>query len=169
MKVRFKDELYDLEYSSERYNLHETVNEIFYEVSGEIEFEDELEELETEVDLIHKAISAKNVKALESLSIDTLEEYYSFEIVRESLKEVLESNGYEVSESKASLSLYVINDNNEEVRMADHKRPAYTTNGLDYHEHEYGQELVNKKGEFTKEELKSVGLRVDSEEGVFYL
>ena len=169
MKVRFNNELYDLEYKTDRYHLHDEVNDIYFEVSGEIEFEDELEELEQEVEKIHESISEKDADKLEQLSIDTLEKYYNFEIVKESLKEVLESNGYEVAESKASLSLYVINDNDEEVRIADHKRPAYTTNGLDFNDHEYDQQLINKKGEFTKNQLESVGLKVNSEEGVFYL
>lgn len=168
MKVRFNKLLYDLEYSCERYHLHDAVNDVFIDVSSEIEFEDEIQELEVEVEAIHKSISNQDFKDLDTRIIDGLVDSYSFEIVKKDLKELLLSNGYEVNTSNVSLSLYVTNDNNEQVRIADHKRPAFTTNGLDYQDHEYKYQLINKEGAFTKKDLENVGIKI-KEDGMFYL
>src|SRR5690625_3184026 len=115
MRVRFENEIYNLEYSSDRRILHEVIEEYVGELEDEV-----LEELE----LAHELISNKDVKGL----IDGFFVYSELVFLEveenEMLKDALESAGYKVESSNVSRSLYAINDNGEEVRISNHKRPA---------------------------------------------
>lgn len=44
-------------------------------------------------------------------------------------------------------------------RISEHKRPGYPINEFCFEDHEYGKELINKKDEFTKQQLEGLGFK----------
>jgi len=147
MRVRFENEIYNLEYSSDRRILHEVIEEYVGELEDEV-----LEELE----LAHELISNKDVKGL----IDGFFVYSELVFLEveenEMLKDALESAGYKVESSNVSRSLYAINDNGEEVRISNHKRPAVEQNGI-YEKVEYEKEIITKNNIVYLRQLKEGG------------
>lgn len=162
--IKFKNEVYDLERNFERKLLHEALDESVIEYYDGLEMD---EEAEREVEEAHEAISDRNEKALDGIIIGMSD--VSFEEVSQNvlLEEALKEAGYIVESSNVSRSLYVINDKNQEVRIADHKRPAAPTIGGNYVDHEYDNELIIKDNKVTSSELSRYGIKL--EEGDYYL
>lgn len=151
MEIRFGNTAYNLDRSGFRKLLHDAVDEAAYDLELD---DDMLEELEQ----VHALISSKNVDAL--LDGFFLNGHILFYPVEHDdfLKNALEEAGYKVTQSFASFSLYVINDDGEEVRISNHKRPAYERNDGLYDEHEYENEIIIKDNIVKIHDLKANGI-----------
>jgi len=158
--IKFNNELYELDIRQIRRLLHEALDEAVYE-SDEV-----TEEMEEELQEAHGMISNEDEEGLDGFMIGY--DIY-LEKVEETaqLEEALKEAGYEVQSSNVSRSLYVINDEDEEVRIADHKRPAAPTVGGNYVEHEYENEIFVEDNKITAQELSCYGIEL--EEGEYYL
>lgn len=158
--IKLNNELYDLSMRQTRALLHQELDRLVYEL------EDVTEEMEEELAEAHELISAKDETALDSFMIgyDIYLETVSGNV---QLEEALKDAGYEVQSSNVSRSLYVANDEEEEVRIADHKRPAVQTVGRNYVDHEYENELFVEDNKVSADELKRFGIYL--EEGEYYL
>ncbi|SFH68482.1 hypothetical protein [Pisciglobus halotolerans] len=158
--IEFKNNIYDLSIAGLRRMLHEALDEEFYNV-----FEDPQEDEQEELQKAHELISAQDATKLAEHMIGY---DISFMLVKEKdmIEEVLKESGYEVEKSNVSRSLYAINDSGEEVRISDHKRPAYQVKGaVGYVEHEYEKELIVEENKVTKAQLINVGFsRLGQEE-----
>ena len=66
-----------------------------------------------------------------NISVELIE---NSEIVENALIEA----GYQVTRSNHGVSLYAVNDNGEEIRISDHKRPPIIQGNVPIHEHEEG-------------------------------
>lgn len=157
MRIKFENEVYDLESRHERYLLHQAT----YEYTEELEWTDELEE---ELEEINKLISNQDYANL--INRYFFESDIIFLEIEEDglLEEALVSAGYKVESSNVSRSLYVINDDGEEVRISDHKRPAVEQNGI-YTEHEYDKELIVKDNIVFGRQLRRNGFsKLDKDE-----
>ena len=176
MIVRFNGQNFDLELSSARKFLHDAVDEMAIEIENMWIDDEESDEFWEQVQKIHNAISEKDVEALTNCHTypdgfdDIMDE------VKKDLKDVLEESGYNVQKSCASSSLYIkLNpdddwyDEEAVIRISDHKRPGFAINEFSFGEHEYGKDLINKKGEFTKQQLEDLGLQIKSEDDIFYI
>src|SRR5690625_316817 len=152
MKIRFENEVYDLECRELRRALHEEVDNYVYELDAELfdEYQDDLGE-------IHELISNKNIDGLvDGYFFDGEVNFFTVES-DELLFDALIQSGYEVEKSNVSRSIYVINDEGEEVRISDHKRPAVEQNGI-YEEHEYENEIIVKENIIKLAQLKAKGI-----------
>lgn len=169
--IYFESTLYDLTDNIDRYYLHNAVDELTSNLSSELfinDYEEEEAELMSNCDKAHKAISSQDAKALKTIDLEGVVDYHSFTVVEKSLEEILKEEGFKVEHSLASDSLY-ITVNSQQVRISDHKRPA-VIDGFSAIEHEYeGGELISKTGTFTKNELASVGIELNSNETIYYL
>lgn len=161
--IEFNGNIYDLENSAERKFLHEDLDTEFQTV-----YEEPTEEAEEELQEAHSLISAKDAKGLSDMLVGF---DISFSLIKPEnmIAEALNSAGYHVEESNVSRSIYAINDNGEEVRISDHKRPAYQADGaVGYIDHEYNNELIVSDNKVTKSQLIQAGFgRLGTEE--FYL
>ncbi|MDW0113747.1 hypothetical protein QT711_11165 [Sporosarcina saromensis] len=131
--IKLNEWIYDLTASEyERKLLKESIDKLAYDNNPEYE---ELEELLEEV---KSAIDAQDEEAL--LKSDLWEVDVNLEKVNEKelVVNTLRAAGYQVEESNVSSSLYAINDNGDEIRIADHKRPAIVEGNFAIHEHEEG-------------------------------
>lgn len=115
-------------------------------------------ENEANIDKVHQAISSKNVDKIEQALFKLDIPGYSLDIQPvETLYDKLIENGYPVSCSGISDSLYTINDFGEEVRISDHVRPSYGENGI--YNHEYTNELIlDKDKKVTEDDLINEGI-----------
>lgn len=166
--IKFKNEVYDLESSHERYLLHSDLNEEFEKEFNWMDYEEEDEkELEIELAKAHELISNRDESTLNTHSIGFGCELL-FECVEEEilLINALRKNNYQVEKSNASRSLYVINDKGEEVRIADHKRPGYEFGG-GFYEHEYENEIIVKNNTVYKKQLEKSGITLAENSYVF--
>lgn len=177
MQIRFNQLLLDLEIPGHRHTLHSELDEVADAFSREYESmtpDFDLDEFWNDIQKIHDLISAKDYKALETVTFTDNNVYmewtHTFEVVEKDLHEVLIENGYEVVKSDASSSLYVKLDG-KEIRISDHKRPGYSAEGSigTILEHEYDAQLIKEDNEFTKTELEELGLEVKSDKTVFYM
>ena len=164
--IKVNNELYDLSIAGLRKMLHEEIDTLFWNQEGEYI----TEEMEEELQEAHDMISAQDEDGLDGFIIDgaDMDGSIYFEKVSEDtyLEEALTGAGYKVEKSNASRSLYVINDEGNEVRIADHKRPAYEVNGL-YTDHEYASELIVEGNAVTASELSRYDIHL--EEGEYIL
>lgn len=139
--IEFNNEVYDLSISGLRKSLHSELDSLFWETYSDTE---DTEELEAELQQAHDMISAQDLNGLGNFLIG-YGELPSFNLVSTDtlLADALTSAGYKVESSHISRSLYVINDDGVEVRIADHKRPGYQVAGqVDYATHEYSNEII---------------------------
>jgi thermostable 8-oxoguanine DNA glycosylase len=167
--IEFKNEIYDLKSSADRYLLHQELDKAW-----ETEFsplwdyvEEDQETLEEELQKAHILISAQDEKGLEEHSIGFSYEL-GFGVVQndEMLVEALKETGYKFEKSAASRSVYVTNKNGKEVRIADHKRPAYEVGGV-FYDHEYDYEIITENNIVSKKQLEQVGIVLTGEK--YYL
>ncbi|MDC3412508.1 hypothetical protein [Terrihalobacillus insolitus] len=102
--------------------VHENVEEVDYEV---------LEEA-------NEAIEDGDEKAL--LNTDLWEMHVNVAVIEENeiIENALVEAGYKVNRSSHGVSLYATNDQNEEVRISDHKRPPIMEGLVPVQEHEAG-------------------------------
>ena len=160
--IEFNGNVYVLENSFERKMLHEDLENAFAELY------DPTEEAYEELQEAHDLISAQDVKGLDGLVIGTTDLVFQEVSQNVLLSEALKEAGYNVEESGGSLSHYVINDNGQEVRISDHKRPAFQTEGsVGYVDHEYENELIVDGNKVTATQLKDFGIELP--EGSYYL
>ena len=155
--------VYDLTFKSDRYHLHQMINDYVYDelTDGTLVEEDE-QEVYDEEEKVHELISNQDGEGLENGSF----EYFFFEVIEHTLVEALKEAGYEVERSNASASLYV-NLNGKEIRISDHKRPAYDSGNGIYLDHEYDAEIITDDNRVTKKQLEKVGINLNEE--VYYL
>lgn len=165
--IKLNNELYDLSIAGLRKALHEEIDNLFWNQEGEYI----TEEMEEELQEAHDMISAQDEDGLDGFIIDgvDMDGNIHFEKVSEDayLEEALKEAGYEVQASNVSRSLYVMNDNGEEVRIADHKRPAAPTVGGNYVDHQYDNELIVEDNKVTAEELSRYSIEL--KEGEYIL
>ncbi|WP_277631538.1 hypothetical protein, partial [Atopococcus tabaci] len=140
--IKFNNELYELDMRQTRRLLHEAIDEAFNEL------DEPTEEMEDELQEAHELISAQDEDGLDGFMVGY--DIY-LEKVQETarLEEALKEAGYQVESSNISRSLYVTNDEGEEVRIADHTRPSVATIGGNYVNHEYENELIVKENKVT--------------------
>lgn len=166
--IEFKNKVYDLESSVDRYWLHTELNEAydkeFYtpDYTGE-----DLQAMDEELETAHDLISAKDEKSLESHTIGFNFEI-EFSVVEKNslLIEALKEAGYEFKNSAASLSVYAMNKSGEEVRIADHRRPSYEVGGV-FYDHEYDHEIIIKDNTVYRKQLEKAGIFLSKEK--YYL
>lgn len=158
--IKLNNELYDLTMRQTRALLHQELDRLVYES------EDVTEEMEEELAEAHELISAQDEKALDDFMIG-YDIYLETVSENTQLEEALKEIGYKVQSSNVSRSLYVINDEGEEVRIADHKRPSAPTVGGNYVEHQYDNELIVEDNKVNSEELSRFSIEL--EEGEYYL
>ncbi|API89064.1 hypothetical protein BKP56_07270 [Marinilactibacillus sp. 15R] len=159
--IKFKNEVYDLESSHERYLLHSDLNEEFEKEFNWMDYTDEdMKEVNQELEKAHELISNRDKSSLNSHSIG-FDCELSFDSVSENtlLINELKINNYQVEKSNASRSLYVVNDKGEEVRIADHKRPGYEFGG-GFYEHKYENEIIVKNNTVYKKEIEKSGIKL---------
>lgn len=156
--IEFQNEVYDLSISGIRRLLHQEIEEAFAEL-----YEPD-EEAYEELEKAHELISAQDAKGL--AAHDIAFEIFFYEIAENDLlAEALEAAGYKVDQSNISKSLYVLNDHGEEVRIADHKRPAYQVSGqVGYTDHEYSNQLIAEDNKITKQQLEHFNINLSKEE-----
>jgi len=157
MRVLFNEEVYELDIAGIRKSLHEEVDNIVYELDPELvdEFMDDLEE-------IHELISAQDLEGLLDGFFFNGEVDFGRVDEDDVLVDALKLAGYEVESSNVSRSIYVINDNGEEVRISDHKRPAILQGNVAIHEHEYDHEIIVDNKVYSRQ-LKAAGINLDKE------
>ena len=159
--IEFNGNIYILENSFERKMLHEDLENAFAELY------EPSEEAYEELQEAHDLISAQDVKGLVAHDI-ALELFFSEARQNDLLAEALKEAGYKVEQSGGSLSHYIINDDGQEVRISDHKRPAFQIEGsVDYVDHEYENELIVDGNKVTPAQLKQFGIELP--EGSYYL
>lgn len=158
--IKLNNEVYDLTMRQTRRLLHEELDSLVYDS------EDVTEEMEDELKTAHELVSNENEKELDEFMIG-YDIYLEAVSENAQLEEALKEAGYTVDKSNVSRSLYVTNDNDEEVRIADHKRPAAATVGGNYVEHEYENEVIAVNNVVASQQLKSVGIQL--EEGEYLL
>lgn len=158
--IEFNNEVYDLEMSFSRKCLHEDLDNAFYDLY------EPTEEMEAELQQAHDLISAQDAKGLDSITIGMSDIRLNLVKQENMIVEVLKEANYQVEESNVSRSIYAINDNGEEVRISDHKRPAYQVEGaVGYTDHQYDNELIVDDNKVTKAQLIAAGFsRLGSEE-----
>lgn len=162
MEIRLENEVYDLEIPYLRKLLHEHVENVFDKVVFEPEDEDY-----NDLEKIHELISAQDVNGL--LKGFFCNGNIHFTTVREDemLLNALKEAGYQVEKSNISRSLYAINDDGIEVRIADHKRPAVEQNGI-WQEWEYDKEIIVKNNIIYGIRLQEVGFsKLPNKEFIF--
>lgn len=152
MLIAFKNDVYDLSISGLRRSLHTEVNDTFSELDGE-----EQDEYQEELETIHTLISEKNASKLEEGFWFNGEAVFSLTEAQEYLEISLKEAGYQVEVSNISRSVYVLNDQQEEMRIADHKRPAFEVNGS-YESHEYAKEIIVSNNKVSSNCLRDNGL-----------
>lgn len=134
--IRFENEVYDLSINGLRKLLHDAVESHIDEL--ELEYSDFIFE---EIDQIHELISSQDINSLiDDFWLDG-DIYFSEVEQTDLLVEALIAAGYKVEKSNVSRSIYAINDNGEEVRISDHKRPAIEQNGI-WSDIEYENEII---------------------------
>ena len=159
--IEFNGNIYILDNSFERKMLHQDLESAFAELY------EPSEEAYEELQKAHDLISAQDVEGLVSHDID-LELFFNEAKQNDLLAEALKEAGYKVEQSGGSLSHYVINDNSQEVRISDHKRPAFQTQGaVDCTEHVYENELIVDGNTVTATQLSDFGIEL--EEGRYFL
>lgn len=158
--IKLNNELYDLTMRQTRDLLHQELDRLVYDS------EDITEEMEEELAEAHELISAQDEKSLDNFMIG-YDIYLESASENTQLEEALKESGYEVQASNVSRSLYVINDEGEEVRIADHKRPSAPTVGGNYVEHQYDNELIVEENKVSSEQLNRFSINL--EEGEYYL
>lgn len=152
--------VFDLNSRVDRRLLHEMIDEYADElIDGDY---DRIDDIEEEKERVHELIRSQDAKAL----YDELLEFFGFNLIENTLQEALINAGYIVEKSKASASLYVKVDG-KEIRISDHKRPAYDSGGGIYEEHDYAGEIITEDNRVTKRQLEEVGINLDEE--VYYL
>lgn len=149
--IKFNNEVYELEIKGLRKMLHDDVDDTFHENVHE-PTEEDYDDLEK----VHSLISAQDVDTLVGGFWANGEICFEKVESDDMLAEALEQAGYNVEKSNASRSLYAINDNGEEVRISDHKRPAIVEGNVAY-EHEYDSELIVKDNIVSLNQLKAKG------------
>lgn len=158
--IEFNGNVYNLENSAGRKFLHEDLDTEFQTV-----YEEPTEEAEEELQEAHTLISAQNAQGLSDMLVGF---DIGFGLIKPEnmIVEALKEAGYKVELSNVSRSFYAINDNGEEVRISDHKRPAYQVEGaVGYVDHEYSNELIVDDNKVTKTQLVKKGFnRLESEE-----
>src|SRR5690625_1246345 len=147
MKILFKNEVYDLELAGMRKSLHQSIENIDVEITDEV-----LNELEQ----IHSLISGKDVVGLIDGYFEHTEHLFLLVEEDDLLEDALRIAGYTVDTSKASKSLYAINDDGVEVRISNHKRPAVEQNGI-WVNHEYEKEIIVDENIVYLNQLKEHG------------
>ncbi|MBC1899085.1 hypothetical protein HCA68_15555 [Listeria booriae] len=160
--IEFKKEVYDLTLPGLRKMLHDEVNEAFNALDGEV-----YDGYEDELDTIQTLISNQAVIALEDGFWANGELTFTRVKENEMLVVALCKAGYKVEESNASRSIYVINDNGQEIRISDHKRPAFQTIGGSYSDHDY-TEVIVEDNTITNKLLRNNGIS-KLEEECYYL
>lgn len=168
--IYFQNKLYNLTDSTDRYFLHDDVDELVGNLSTEL-FQNGYEDDELVLFLAckqaHKYISSQHAHALSTIELEGVTDTHTFTVVEKSLEKILKENGYTVEKSLSG-SLYVTVDD-KQIRLADHKRPAFV-DGFASYEHEYnGGQLISKTGTFTKKELASAGITLNNNETLYYL
>ncbi|MDT0112497.1 hypothetical protein QJV45_18675 [Listeria booriae] len=160
--IEFKKEVYDLTLPGLRKMLHDEVNEAFNALDGEVydRYEDELGTIQT-------LISNQAANALVDGFWANGELTFTCVKENEMLVVALCEAGYKVEESNASRSIYVINDNGQEIRISDHKRPAFQTIGGSYSDHDY-TEVIVEDNTITNKLLRNNGIS-KLEEECYYL
>lgn len=153
--------VYNLMCRVDRRFLHQMIDDYAYDELATDDFETE-EQIEEERQRVHELITNQDGKSLEN----GLFEFFNFEVIKHTLQEALEEAGYEVAKSNASSSLYV-KLNGKEIRISDHKRPAYDSGDGIYEEHVYDAEILTDDNRVTKKQLEEVGIKLDEE--VYYL
>ena len=152
---------YDLSCRVDRRFLHQMIDDYAFDELATDDFDTE-ERIEEERQRVHELISSQDVNGLEN----ELFEFFNFEVIEHTLQEALEEVGYEVAKSNASSSLYV-KLNGKEIRISDHKRPAYDSGNDIYEEHVYDAEILTDDNRVTKKQLEKVGIKLDEE--AYYL
>lgn len=147
MEIIFDNEVYDLSIKGLRKLLHREVSEFAAEL-----YEADYDELEEIYNLI------ENEDALGLIDGFFLGGEISFYAVESNdmLITALHEAGYVAERSNISRSIYAINDNGQEVRIADHKRPAIEQNGI-YTDHEYENEIIVKGNVIYMTDLQRYG------------
>lgn len=151
MEIRFENEVYDLTLKGHRKLLHKAVEEYFY--SLDIDYIDYMDDL----DEVQSLISSQDVNGLvDGFFVDG--ELNFFEVEQdELLADALEQAGYSFEKSNISRSIYAINDNGQEVRISDHKRPAIVQNGAYVGDHHYELEIIIKDNIVNGHQLRMNG------------
>ncbi|MCD2208552.1 hypothetical protein [Listeria booriae] len=142
--------------------LHDEVNEAFNALDGEV-----YDRHEDELDTIQTLISNQAAIALEDGLWANGELTFTRVKENEMLVVALCEAGYKVEESNASRSIYVINDNGQEIRISDHKRPAFQTIGGSYSDHDY-TEVIVEDNTISNNLLRSNGI-IRLEQESYYL
>lgn len=162
--IEFQNEVYDLKMAGLRKMLHTELDEAFGIAFDGVEIDEDAEE---ELQEAHDLISDQNEDGLDGFIVGLTD--IQFEKIAENkmLEEALKEAGYQVESSNVSRSLYVINDENQEVRIADHKRPAFETIGGNYEDHQYENEMTVENNAVISDQLENFEIYV--EKGSYYL
>lgn len=151
--IKFKNEGYDLNCNVSRRFLHEAIDQESMEIDLEMVDEDELYEW---VEQAHALVSAQDEKGLDRLIDPTDEGNYFILIKAQNLMDALDESGYDYNVSASTKSMYITNDDDDEVRISDHKKDLFNTVGI-----------VTENGEITSAKLAEHGILLD--EGVYVL
>lgn len=151
--IKFKNEGYDLNCNVSRKFLHEAIDEMAMEIDFEMV---DMDEFYDWVEQAHDLVSTQDEKGLDRLIDPTDEGNYFILIEAQNLMDALDNIGYDYNVSTSTKSMYIINDDEDEVRISDHKKDLFNTVGV-----------VTKNGEVTSKELSEHGIELP--EGVYIL
>ncbi|WP_341775888.1 hypothetical protein [Staphylococcus hyicus] len=160
MKIHFNGMIYYLNIDGHRYLLHNEVDEIAYDhIMRDLPNEEEVEALYEKLQLIHDAISNKEIEKLCELDLEDLDQTFRFNHVDHTLIELLKSANYNVEEIRNDV--YIIeNDEGQLVKLSDR---AHVTDC------EYKHVLISKNTTVTKKQLERMKLNnINSNEDTFY-
>lgn len=137
--IKYNDFIYDIKQKFDREQFFEDVEIEFVGDCSPFEDEEGFELEERFFSAVHKGDEETVLDMADRLK----EADVYLEHVRESdfVVNVLKEKGYKVESSSFSASIYAKNDNNEEVRISDHKRPPVIDGEIAY-DHEYENEII---------------------------
>lgn len=140
--IKFKGETYELESNVDRRFLHDAITDVEIEIDLEMNDEDEILEW---VEEAHTLISDKDYDGLDNLMNPTFDEELEFKNVNGmNLMDALLQNDYDFNTSASTRSMYIYNDNEDEVRVSDHKKDIFNSFGIMANDNEVTSEQLAK-------------------------
>ncbi|MDC3414256.1 hypothetical protein [Terrihalobacillus insolitus] len=128
--IELNGRTYDIEVKAIQKMLKSDLDELVHDLNEEVDY-----------DVLDEAVEAIEVGDEQALVDTDLWEMDVNPVIiekNEIVENVLVEAGYKVTRSNHGVSLYAINDNNEEVRISDHKRPPIMQGNVPVQEHEEG-------------------------------
>jgi len=150
--------VFDLKSNSDRKFLHKMIDDqadIIGRSEEGMHGYEAYEEVQEEAQVFHEAVSERDLSKLSLMHFD-------FDIIEKTLDESLFELGYSVMKSDASSSIYVQMEG-KEIRISDHKRPAYDSGSGVMEDHEYDMEIISEDRLIKAKDLENLGIYVDSD------